>query len=186
MIFLRPLVLGLAVLHAPFTYDLGAAQTRARLAAPNAPSKVLPAAQAPFAPKLYPNTRAGEFFADLKAATDAHVMPVQITGPDAIAALGGEGKTFKWVLTERNELVGIRTIDPGDIIKHSVAAGGKRVYGAGEGRFQNGVLLVNCHSGHYHPDLACLDFAGPRFESVGFKVKRIYSKEHLDSTNPPQ
>jgi hypothetical protein len=185
MMLLRALVLGLAVLHARFPRDLAATEVPAGIARRPVPSKVLPAAHAPQAAKLYPNTRPNELLADLKAAADAHVTPVRITGPESIAALGGEGKIFKWVITERNELVGIRTIQPGDLIKHSVAAGGNPVYAAGEARFQNGVLLVNYHSGHYRPELASLNLAGLRFASVGFKVKRIESNQRLDTADPP-
>ena len=140
---------------------------RTSLSPPSVPSKSLPLApssahasrdvKTPEKPVLWEN----KWFPDklrneLATAERLHVAPTRITSLSSIADIGANGRVFKWVVSEDDELLGLRVIMPGDLIKHSVATKGRPVLAAGEARVQGNVVFIDRHSGHYRPDPASL------------------------------
>ena len=103
------------------------------------------------------------------------VTPVPISGPKSIAVLGGEGSVFKWVISQQGALLGLRTMVD-DVIKHSVATGGKPVCAAGMARFEHGRLEIDNKSGHYKPDKSSLKYAKSKFEAAGFKEVHVVAR----------
>jgi hypothetical protein len=56
-----------------------------------------------------------------------------------------------------------------DIIKHVVVTGGKPVKSAGKARFRGDTLVIDPHSGHYHPTKESVkELAEPAFRAAGF------------------
>ena len=144
------------------------------LPTPPAPQKSLPVVGegACACQVLWVDQRPGSLAKEMADASALGVKPVRISGPGSIAELGGEGSVFKWVISQQGELLGLRTMGD-DVIKHSVATGGKAVCAAGMARFEHGLLLIDHKSGHYKPDESCLKFAKPKFEAAGFKVQVV-------------
>ena len=141
---------------------------------PTAPRKTLPpvAVEACACQVLLADRYPATIEKEMADAASLGVKPVRIAGLGSIPELGGEGSVFKWVVSARGELFGLRTFGK-DLIKHSVATGGQPVCAAGLARFQRGLLLIDHKSGHYHPDESRLSLAKPRFEAAGFKVQIV-------------
>jgi hypothetical protein len=100
-----------------------------------------------------------------------------ITGAASLAEIGADGQVFKWVVSEQGELLGLPKIMPGDVIKHSVATGGRPVQAAGNGRTQGNKVFIDRRSGHYRPDEASLQIAKKKFEAAGFTVEIVAGVE---------
>lgn len=124
-------------------------------------------------PKLWYNKYFGNKIED-EVATAARegVAPVVITDPPSLAPIASGGRLFKWVLTVDCCLLGLPRVEPGDVIKHSVATKGGPVRAAGMGRLKDGVtVVIDRHSGHYRPDADSLVLARAAFEDAGFTVE---------------
>ena len=106
-------------------------------------------------------------------AAELGVKPTKITGPASVAEIGADGRVFKWVVSEEGALLGLPKLGsgPNDVIKHSVATGGRPVQAAGNARVQGDKIIIDRHSGHYRPDEASLQIAKQKFEAAGFKVE---------------
>jgi RHS repeat-associated protein len=114
------------------------------------------------------------------AATVGVFGPTPITKPASLAEIGKGGKPFKWVVSQEGELLGLPIVDPGDVVKHTVATGGKPVQAAGIGRFQDNKLIIDKLSGHHKPDpgiasaqAPSLTIAKQKFEAAGFQVEIV-------------
>ena len=106
----------------------------------------------------------------MDAAKAAGVRRIKITGPASLAEIGKDGKPFKWVVSEEGELLALPIVEPGDVIKHTVATGGKPVQAAGIGALQDNKLIIDKRSGHYKPDPDIASGSGTEFENCQTEV----------------
>jgi hypothetical protein len=147
---------------------------------------------------------------DLRIADFLGIQAVKITSPDSIEEVAPNGQIFKWVLTPPPErrLYAIPILDldldlyrsgaPGaansaskhivkkripDAIKHVIANRGNPVLSAGEAQLQGVKLVIDNHSGHYHPlPESFKDWALDAFVNAGFKLEYIeFHNEHEKS-----
>jgi len=121
-------------------------------------------------PKLWPNLKSSEYPSDKRAADAIGVVPVRITRPADLAAFK-DYKEFKFVVTKRGDLMAVPKVEPGNIVKHPVAANNESVLAAGIGRLRGDKeVIINHHTGHYQVDKETIFIAKRRFEFAGFKV----------------
>ena len=165
---------GVCLYFATFLVTTGGGVHPIAPAPPLAPGKSLPATGVPNCACQVPwvDKKLSELEKEMAEAAARGITPVRISGPASILSLGGEGTVFKWVLSQQGELIGLPTLKD-DVIKHSVATGGKPVCAAGMGLFVHGLLLIDRKSGHYKPDQASLKLAARKFQSVGFEVQTV-------------
>jgi hypothetical protein len=144
---------------------------------------------------------------DLYIADALGIQPVKITSPNSIKEVAPNGQIFKWVLTPppERQLYAIPILDleldlyrsggrgtanstnkhvlkkriP-DAIKHVIANRGNPVLSAGEAQLQGVKLVIDNHSGHYHPlPESFKDWAEDAFVNAGFKLENIeFHDEH--------
>jgi hypothetical protein len=138
---------------------------------------------------------------DLYIADALGIQPVKITSPDSIKEVAPNGQIFKWVLTPppERQLYAIPILDLDldlyrnggletaksikkhilkkqfpDAIKHVIANRGNPVLSAGEAQLQGVKLVIDNHSGHYHPlPESFKDWAEDAFVNAGFKLENI-------------
>jgi hypothetical protein len=156
-----------------------------------APNKSLPlGVHAPGkGPTLWENKWFGDKIGqEMAKAAELGVQPIKITSPASVAEIGADGRVFKWVVSREGELLGLPKLNKGDVfknnvindddvIKHSVATGGRPVQAAGNARLMGDKVLIDRRSGHYRPDEASLQIAKQRFEAAGFKVEIVEGVE---------
>jgi hypothetical protein len=144
-------------------------------------------------------SKSAEVPADLCIARYLKIEAVKFSGPDSIKVVAPNGQVFKWVLTPERRLYAIpilhldvdlyrkRGDETGnstdnhllkkkvpDVIKHVIATGGNPVLSAGEAQLQGAKLVVDNHSGHYHPTPESFKtWAFCEFVNAGFKPENI-------------
>ena len=112
---------------------------------------------------------------EMAVAAQSGITPTPIVAPESTARIGAGGRVFKWVVSEEGNLLGLPKVEPGDLIKHSVATGGRPVQAAGNARVQGNRAFIDRRSGHYQPDEASLQIGKQKFEAAGFEVEIIES-----------
>jgi hypothetical protein len=200
---LRALLLAALLASCQWHY-LGAQGPRQPLPTPRAPGKLLTVdvfVRPKTRPFPVVPEKLCEVPGDLYIADALGIQPVKITSPDSIKEVAPDGQIFKWVLTPppERQLYAIPILDLDldlyrhgglendklthnyvvkkqlpDVIKHVIANRGNPVLSAGEAQLQGAKLLIDNHSGHYHPlPESFKDWAEDAFVNAGFKLENI-------------